>query len=111
MIKILIPCLLVLVCFAGTGCTKSDPVIKPFDSTYYNRIKFMVDGNNDYRYFADDLNRAGLLDTLASPGVFTLLLSTSTPTNRNPSSYLYEAPADQILKYQVLAGAHTLRAL
>ena len=111
MIKSVIPCLMVLACLAGAGCKKSDPVAKPFDSTYYNRIKFIVDGNSDYRYFADDLNTVGLLDTLASPGVFTLLLSTSTPTNRNRDSYLYEAPADQILKYQVLPGAHTMSGL
>lgn len=58
----------------GPGCRKDQQLAPPVDSTYYNRIKFVVQNNADYKAFVTALP-ASLLDTLATPGPFTLLLS------------------------------------
>lgn len=100
--------LLLMVLFSNTGCRK-DKTTEVVVTDYYERIRFAVENNSDYNGYTACLAAAGLLDSMASPGPYTILLSNfykfNLPTDVQGPEW------DPLMHYQVMRGVKRLDTL
>lgn len=96
--------------FAGS-CTKEVKVEKAPEPGYFERTKFLLQGNAGFSTFCYYLRRTGLLDSLGAEGPFTVL----APDDNAFKNLLY--PPDTVgtltqrMRYHILKGKVSLRAL
>ena len=95
------------------------------DSTYYGRLPFVIKDNSTYSDYYSALQMTGLLDSLSSPGPYTVLLPNNDAFNGGYGQFTNDGaslldyfilsvgqPAlPGYISYTILGGSHNLQTL
>lgn len=100
-----------ITCLLMNACIKEVKVEKAPEPGYFERTKFILQGNTGFSKFNYYLERTGLLDTLAAAGPFTVFAPDDNAFKTSPYPIDTLLTLSQRMQYHILKGSISLRKL
>lgn len=99
-----------LVMLFSAGC-KKEKIVQVEVKDYYERIRFVIEGNADYAGYTKYVAAAGLLDTMATQGPFSLCISDLYLYFLDGRITVTPEEATPVIHYQAMRGVRRLDTL